>query len=139
MSAMRTVGVLVGVVLVAGAASGGVVTNPDGSINGQATIQKSAELGGQQLGASIDRTGEAVGRGAGSAVGSSGLLKAGAIGAAAYGAAKYGPKVKTRYSSCWQRKSCDGSPIEQPEKPAGMELEPAPQVPVHLGPTLQIG
>lgn len=131
MSAVRTVGVIVGVVLVAGAASGGVVTNPDGSINGQATLERSADLGGEKVGRTIDRSAEAVGRGAASGVGSSKILAAGALGAAAYGAAKHGPKIKSRYSSCWQRKSCDGSPIEQPQQPAGAQ--------VHLGPTLQLG
>lgn len=131
MSAVRTVGVIVGVVLVAGAASGGVVTNPDGSINGQATLERSADLGGEKVGRAIDRGAEAVGRGAASGVGSSKILAAGVLGAAAYGAAKHGPKIKSRYSSCWQRKSCDGSPIEQPQQPAGAQ--------VHLGPTLQLG
>jgi len=138
MSAMRTAGVVIVAVLAVGGMNGGIVTNKDGSIDGKATLNRSAELGAAQVGDTIDSAAEAAGKGAASGIGSSKVLAAGAVGAAAYGAAKYGPKVKGRYSTCWQRKSCDGSPIE-PQKPAGMELEPAPQIPVHLGPTLQIG
>lgn len=118
MSAVKTAGVLVAAVLVIGAGSGGVVTNPDGTLNGSATLERSAELGGDKIGGVIDSTAEAAGRGAGSSIGSSRVLQAAALGAAAYGAAKYGPSIKSRYSSCWQRKSCDGSPMGEPQKPA---------------------
>ena len=138
MSAMRTAGVVIVAVLAVGGMNGGIVTNEDGSIDGRETLNRSAELGAGQVGDTLDSAAEAAGRGAASGVGSSKVLAAGALGAAAYGAAKYGPKVKSRYSSCWQRKSCDGSPIE-PQKPAGMQLEPATSIPVRLGPTLQIG
>ena len=94
---------IVGVVLVAGAASGGVVTNPDGSINGQATLERSADLGGEKVGRTIDRGAEAVGRRR-FGVGSSKILPL-VRWARRRITAKHGPKIKSRYSSCWQRKS----------------------------------
>jgi len=135
MSAVRTAGVLVVAVLAIGGMNGGVVTNPDGSVNGKETLNRSAELGMGQVGDTLDSTAEAAGRGAASGVGSSKVLAAGALGAAAYGAAKYGPKIKSRYSSCWQRKSCDGSPMGESEKPAPTLGEEQ----VRLIPGLQLG
>lgn len=139
MSAVRTAGVLVVAVLAIGGMNGGIVTNPDGTVDGKETLNRSAEIGAARVGDSIDSSAEAFGRGATSGIGSSKVLAAGAVGAAAYGAAKYGPKVKGRYSSCWQRKSCDGSPIEPAGQPSEPKLEPAPMAGVHLGPTLQVG
>lgn len=118
MSAVRTAGVIVVAVLAVGGMNGGVVTNPDGTLNGKETLNRSAELGAAQVGDTLDSTAEAAGRGATSGIGSSRVLQAAALGAAAYGAAKYGPSIKSRYSSCWQRKSCDGSPMGEPQKPA---------------------
>jgi hypothetical protein len=112
----KSKGVLIGlaVLLGAGAMNGGVVRNPDGTINPGETLSRSTDIGGAQAGKALDRGAESVGRGAGSALSSSNVAKAGAVGAAAYGAAKLGKTAKDRYSICWKRKSCDGTPIVEP-------------------------
>lgn len=110
MSAIKTGAVIVAGVLALGAAGGGIRTNPDGSINPGDTLSSSANIGGDRVGQAVDRSFEGIGRGAGSALGSSDVLKAGALGAGAYGAWK----AKSRYSVCWTRKSCDGTPTPEP-------------------------
>src|SRR6056300_1494553 len=75
---VRTAGVLVVAVLAIGGMNGGVVTNPDGSVNGKETLNRSAELGMEQVGNTLDSTAEAAGRGAASGIGSSKVLAAGA-------------------------------------------------------------
>ena len=88
--AVKGVGVVVGVVLLAGAAGGGIVRDPQtGRIDPKASLNESAAIGGDKAGDAVDNVSESFGRGAGSAITSSRVLQAGALGATAY----YGNKA----------------------------------------------
>ena len=90
---MKTVLVVVAAVLLFGyAASGGPVRREDGTIDASATLQESAEAGGDMAGRGLDDVGNSIGHGLGSAVSSSDLAKVGVAGGAAAAAVKWLPK-----------------------------------------------
>lgn len=125
-STIKGVGVVVGVVLLAGAAGGGIVRDPQtGRVDPQASLQRSASIGGAKAGDSVDQVSESFGRGAGSAVTSSRVLQAGALGAAAY----YGSKVIKGRTTPPVVSGGDGAPSLDRRPDLTPTPAPAPTVP----------
>lgn len=115
-------GIWVAVLVVgAGFSQVGVARNTDGTVNPSATLEQSVDAAGNIVGDGIDSVAESAGRGAGSALSSSNVAKAATLGAGAYYGSKYAPKIKTRVSSCWSRKSCDATPATPPEAANGFD------------------
>lgn len=90
---MKTVLWIVAAFVVVGIMSGGLVRNPDGTVDVSATVDQGATKGGELAGEVVDNVGNSIGHSIGSAVDSSDLAKVGVAAAAAAGVAKYGPKV----------------------------------------------
>lgn len=83
--------IIVGFVAV-GMLAGGVVRNPDGTVDVSATVDQGASKGGEIAGQAADNVGNSIGHSIGSAVDSSDLAKVAVAGAAAAGVAKAWPK-----------------------------------------------
>lgn len=93
MSIIKTAaGIAIGFVAL-GIASGGMVSNPDGTVDVSATVDQGATKGGELAGKAGDNVGNSIGHSIGSAVDSSDLAKVGVAAASVAGVAKYGPKV----------------------------------------------
>lgn len=111
---MKTIIAIVAVVLLFGfAASGGPVRREDGTIDAPATLERSADKGGEVAGQGLDDVGNSIGHGVGSTVASSDLAKVGVAGAAAAGVVKYGPRFKPKPVTVPAL-----TPTSKPEKPA---------------------
>ncbi len=121
---MKTVLAVVAAVLLFGyAASGGAVRREDGTVDAAATLERSADAGGETLGRGVDDFGNALGGGIGSAVSSSDLAKVAVAGGAAAGVIKYGPK--------WRPKpKPDLTPVSAPPATATTAPPKKPKPPV---------